>query len=199
MITESLALSDHAPQSDSPTSSVRNLWYVAHTRANHEKRAHEQLLQRSIDSFLPTYLSVRRWKDRRVRLQVPLFPGYLFVRIPLQERLRVLEIPSVARLVGFNGLPAPIEDNDISSLQRASSEGTARPHPYLTVGRRVRVIAGPLLGAEGILIKRKGNFRVILSVGLIRQSVTVEVGEGDLEALSCPPREYQNELATAEA
>src|ERR1039458_9553712 len=83
-------------------------WYAAHTRANHEKRVAEQLLLREVEHFLPLYQSVRKWADRRKRLEVPLFPGYIFVRLPLQERLRVLEIPSVARLVGFDKLPAAL-------------------------------------------------------------------------------------------
>jgi transcription antitermination factor NusG len=157
-------------------------WYAAYTRANHERMAHEQFLRRSVDSFLPTYLSVRRWKDRRVRLQMPLFPGYVFVRIPLHERLRVLEVPGVARLVGFGGVPVALNEEEVESLRRALAQGaSAQPHPYLTAGRHVRVIAGPLQGAEGTLVKRKGNFRVILSVNLIRQSVIVDVSEADLE------------------
>ena len=157
-------------------------WYAAYTRANHEKRAHEQFLHRSIESFLPTYPSVRHWKDRCVRLQMPLFPGYVFVRIPLDERLRVLELPSVARLVGFGGAPAALDEKDLACLRRALARGAfAQPHPYLTVGRRVRVIAGVLQGAEGILVKRKGNFRVVLSVDLIKRSVIADVSEADLE------------------
>jgi len=160
-------------------------WYAAYTRANHERRTHEQFLERSVDSFLPAYLSVRRWKDRRVRLQMPLFPGYVFVRISLRERLRVLEVSGVVRLVGFNGVPAALEEEEVECLRRALAQGaSARPHPYLTVGRRVRVIGGPLQGAEGTLVKRKGNFRVILSVNLIRQSVIVDVSEADLEPMS---------------
>jgi transcription antitermination factor NusG len=156
-------------------------WYAAYTRANHEKRAHEQFLERSIDSFLPTYVSLRNWKDRRVRLQMPLFPGYVFIRIPLQERLRVLEVPSVARLVGFSGVPAALNDQDIACLRVLAENALARPHPYLSVGQRVRVTRGPLQGAEGILVKRKRNLRVVLSVDLIERSVIVDVSEADLE------------------
>src|SRR5216684_840587 len=80
-------------------------WYAAYTCANHEKRVALQLGQRSVEHFLPTYESLRRWKDRRVRLQLSLFPGYVFVRMALQDRLQVLQVPGVARLVGFNGTP----------------------------------------------------------------------------------------------
>jgi transcription antitermination factor NusG len=163
-------------------------WYAAYTRAHHERKAHEQFLRRSIDSFLPTYASVRRWKDRRVRLEMPLFPSYVFVHIPFAERLRVLEVPSVVRMVGFGGVPVALNEEEVECLRRALTQGTiARPHPYLTAGRRVRVIGGPLQGAEGTLVKRKGNFRVILSVNLIKQSVVVDVSEADLEPLFCSP------------
>src|ERR1700687_1115579 len=74
-------------------------WYAAHTRANHEKRLAGQFAERSVEYFLPLYECVRRWKDRRVTLQLPLFPGYILVRIALREKMRVLQIPGVARLV----------------------------------------------------------------------------------------------------
>jgi transcription antitermination factor NusG len=88
-----------------PIESVAPHWYVAYTSANHEKRVTEQFLQRSVDHFLPLYESVRRWKDRRVTLQLPLFPGYIFVRLALCDRLKILQVPGVARLIGFNGQP----------------------------------------------------------------------------------------------
>jgi len=145
----------------------------------------EQLAHRSVDHFLPLYDSVRRWKDRRMRLQLPLFPGYVFVRIPLEARLEVLEIRSVVRLVGFNGRPTALPDEEIEALRRGLAQQLrAEPHPYLRIGRRVRIRNGPLEGREGILVYRKGNSRVVLSVELIRRSIAVDVDIGDLEFLS---------------
>jgi transcription antitermination factor NusG len=162
-------------------------WYAAYTCANHEKRVAGQLGQRAVEHFLPLYESVRRWKDRRVRLQLPLFPGYVFVRLALRNRLRVLEVPSVVRLVGFNGYPIALADDEIETLRIGLVHGLhAEPHPYLTTGRRVRIKSGPLSGMEGILLRRKSNFRVILSVDLIMRSVAVEADANDLEALSPP-------------
>src|SRR5215469_17978008 len=83
-------------------------WYAAYTSANHEKRVAQQLTWRSVEHFLPVYESVRRWKDRRVPLQLPLFPGYVFVRLALRDRLRVLAVPGVARVVGFDGRPTVV-------------------------------------------------------------------------------------------
>src|SRR5438105_13760080 len=109
-------------------------WYAACTSANHEKHVADQFTQRSIEHFLPLYDSIRTWKDRRVRLTSPLFPGYIFVRIPLRERLRVLETPSVARLVGFNGKPVALGDDDLESLRCDVSRVLEyKPHTYRPV------------------------------------------------------------------
>jgi transcription antitermination factor NusG len=159
------------------SSSSELLWYAAYTSANHEKRVAEQLTVRAVEHFLPLYESVRRWKDRRMQLQLPLFPGYVFVRLKLQNRLQVLQVPGVARFVGFNGMPTALPDKEIEALRTSIVSGMrAEPHPYLAVGRRVRITAGPLVGHEGILLRRRGGCtRVVLSVDLIQRSVRVDV------------------------
>ena len=111
-----------------------------------------------------------------------LFPGYVFVHLDLKDRLRVLQVPSVVRFVSFNGHPAPLPDSEIEALNSGLAGGVrAEPHPYLKVGRRVRVKHGPLAGAQGILVRRKDKFRVVLSIDLIMRSVAVEVDEADVE------------------
>src|SRR5439155_23585530 len=131
-------------------------WYAAYTRANHERRVADQLGEREVEHFLPEYESVRKWKDRKVRLQMPLFPGYVFVRLALRERLRVLQVPGVARLVGFGGTPCALPDAEMETLRTGLNGAVAvQPHPYLTAGRRVRVKTGPLAGLIGILKTRK--------------------------------------------
>jgi len=159
-------------------------WHVAHTCANHEKRVSHQLLQRSVEHFLPLYDSVRLWKDRRVSLQLPLFPGYVFVRLALRDRLKVLQVHGVARLISFNGQPAVLPDGEIESLRTSlRAQLRAEPHPYLTVGRRVRIKSGPLVGVEGILVRKKSTLRVVLSIDLIMRSASVEVDASDLERI----------------
>src|SRR5260370_18238848 len=91
-----------------PDSFFEPRWYAVYTRANHERRVAGQLAEREVEHFLPEYESVRQWKDRRVRLQMPLFPGDVFVHVALRERLRGLQVPGVARLVGFHGSPTPM-------------------------------------------------------------------------------------------
>lgn len=159
-------------------------WYAVYTCANHEKRVHQQVEQRAVESFLPLYEECHRWKDRSMRLQLPLFPGYIFVRLALRDRLRVLQIPGVVRLVGFNGAPVPLPQDDIEALRTAwGGRWSLQPHPYLTVGRRVRIKDGPLKGMEGILVRRKNSSRVVLSISLIAQSAAVEIDMASLEPI----------------
>jgi transcription antitermination factor NusG len=162
-------------------------WYAAYTCANHEKRVAEQLLHRNVEHFLPLYDTVHRWKDQRVHLQMPLFPGYVFVHLSLAERLRVLQVPSVVRLVGFGEHPTALPEQEIETLRRGlGAPLRAESHPYLTKGRRVQIKSGPLAGLEGILLRRKSNFRVVLSVDLILRSIAVDVDLADITPL--PPR-----------
>lgn len=159
-------------------------WYVAQTYARHEKCVAEQLDGRGIEQFLPLYETVSRWKDRRVRLQLPLFAGYIFIRLPLRDRLRVLELPSILSIVGFGGRYAAVSDVEIENLRRASFPCTpAEPWPYLKVGRRVRVKNGPLSGTEGILIRKKNIYRLVLSLDLIMRSIAAEVDATNVEPI----------------
>src|SRR6266699_1377594 len=124
-----------------PDSFTEPRWYAAYTRAQHEKRVAAELGMREVEHFLPLYSSVRRWKDRRVTLDLPLFPGYVFVRLALRDRLRVAQIPGVVRLVGFNGQPTALPDTEIEIMRSGLPQSLrAEPHPFLSVGKRVRII-----------------------------------------------------------
>lgn len=162
-------------------------WYAVYTRANHEKTVAEQLANRCIEHFLPLYTSVRRWKDRRVQIERPLFPGYVFVQLALREKLRVLEIPSVSRLVGFDGHPTPLAELEIAHIRKFLSLGyLAEPHFYLCTGDRVRVVSGPLQGMEGILLKKRSTCRFVISIDLIMRSVSVQIDARDLQPILEP-------------
>jgi transcription antitermination factor NusG len=164
-----------------PTTFQEPHWYAAYTRAQHEKRVAAELGMREVEHFLPLYSSVRRWKDRRVQLELPLFPGYVFVRLALRERLRVLQIPSVVRLVGFNGQPAALPDTEMEIMRSGLSQSLrAEPHPFLTVGRRVQIIGGAFAGLQGVLRRKKSGMRVVVSLGLIQRSVAVDVDIADV-------------------
>jgi transcription antitermination factor NusG len=141
-----------------------------------------QIEERNLPCFLPLYRSVRVWKDRRKELQLALFPGYVFVRMALQDKLRVLQLPSAVHLVSFRGIPATLPDAEMEQLRlRLEMGGRMQPHLYLRAGRRVRVTAGPMQGLEGIVLRRKESCRVIFSLDLLRRSVAVEVDENVLE------------------
>lgn len=159
-------------------------WYAAWTRSRHEKAVAEQLERKSVETFLPVYETVRQWKNGRHGVALPLFPGYAFVRIALRDRLEVLKVPGVVRLVGFNGAPTPLDDDEIEGLRHALAQGVrAKPHPFLTVGRRVRITAGPLAGYEGILIRHKQRYRVVVSIDLIERSIAAEIDIQDAEPI----------------
>lgn len=159
-------------------------WYAAYTHARHEKRVAQQLQERGIEHFLPVYRSVRRWKDRQKELDLVLFPGYVFTRIDAGDKLRVLRLPGVVRFVSFNGQPAPLDGEDLNALRNALEQGLrAEHHPYLTVGRRVKVVRGPLAGARGLLVRIKANYRIVISLDAIMRSVSVEINEADIEPL----------------
>lgn len=164
---------------------VEPLWYAVYVNANHEKRVAQQLVQRSIEHLLPLYESLRRWKDRRVRLQMPLFPGYVFVRLALRDRVQVLQVPSVVNLVGFGGHPVPLKEAEIQAITICLDRGIrVEPHPYLQAGQRARVMRGPLQGLEGIILRRKNGPRFIVSFEYLMRSVAVEVEEVDLTPVS---------------
>jgi transcription antitermination factor NusG len=158
-------------------------WYAAYTCTHHEKRVAQQLDERQVENFLPLYRSVRRWKDRRKELRLALFPNYVFVRMNLKDRLRVLQLPGVVSFVSFGGAPAPLLDGEIETLRQGMvNPMRIAPHPYLKVGRRVYVEHGPFAGTQGILVRRRDGCRVVVSIDLLMRSVAVEVDEADIAA-----------------
>ena len=159
-------------------------WFAAYTCAHHEKRVASQLAERAIPYYLPLYESMRRWKDRRKLLELPLFPGYLFVRMHPRDHLKIVGVPGMVRLVGFGGQPTAVPEGEIAAI-RACLEQKCRiePHPFLRAGQRVRIVRGALEGTEGLLLRKKGMFRLVLSVGLIMRSVAVEVDATDVEPI----------------
>jgi len=161
---------------------ARPRWYAAYTCANHEKKVSAQLERRHVEHFLPQYDSVRKWKDRKVHLQMPLFPGYVFVRLPLENRLRVLEVPGVARLVGFGGQPAALQDTEVEALRTCLQRKIClEPHRFVKVGQRVHVKSGPLQGLSGLVVRKKNGVRFVVSFDLIARSASVEMDLADLE------------------
>jgi len=157
-------------------------WYAVYTSSRHEKSVADCLGHRGVHCYVPLYRSVRRWQDRRKEVELPLFPSYVFVQIDLSRKLSVLTAPGVVQIVSFDGKPAPVDESQIDALRRGLLGGNGvKSHPYLKVGKRVRMRSGPLAGVEGILVRRKDNFRLVLSIDLIMRSISVEVDEADVE------------------
>jgi len=156
-------------------------WYALYTCPRHEKVVQQHLQARSLESYLPLYKSVRRWNDRQAVIELPLFPGYLFVRIPLSVRMRALTVPGVVSLVSFRGQPACVADEEIQAIQTSVAEGAAEPYPYLAKGKCIRIASGPLKGLKGVVVRRKGKLRAVISVESIMKSFAVEVDAADVD------------------
>ena len=159
-------------------------WFAVYTLPRHEKRVRELMERRGIECYLPLYPVVRRWKNGCVmHLELPLFPGYLFVRIAAAERTPVLEIAGVCWIVGRGREPLPLPEADVERLRSGLQQRKAEPCPYLAVGERARIETGALAGMEGILLRRKKDLRVVLTLDLISQSIAVEVDMADVRPL----------------
>ena len=157
-------------------------WYAVYTRSRHEKSVADQLVHKSVEHFLPLYETVRKWKNGNFKVRLPLFPGYLFVYIPLRERLQVLQVPGVVQLVGASGVPLALPQTDIETIRDALTKGMqAHPHPYLKVGSRVRISSGPLEGLQGVLLRKKGKLRLVVSVDLIMRSIAIDIDASEVE------------------
>ena len=151
-------------------------WFALNTRFRYEDFVAKQLSGKGYDTFLPIYESRRRWSDRVKKLEIPLFPGYLFCRFDAMDRLPILTTPGMIQIVGFGKTPVPVPDAEIAAIRAATIGNLSRePWPYLQVGQKVKVECGPMRGVEGILLNVKGSHRLVLSVTLLQRSVAVEV------------------------
>ena len=152
------------------------LWYALYTRSRFEKKVAKQLEEREIEHFLPLLPRLRQWKDRKKVVEMPMFPGYLFVHIKLIDKVRALEVDGAVRLVGFGGEPVPIPREQIESVQGLLAEPKLlEPHPYVSAGDWVTITHGPLTGVKGKLIQIRSQQRLLVGIDIIQQAVSVEV------------------------
>jgi transcription antitermination factor NusG len=157
-------------------------WFAVWTRSRHEQVVREQIQEKGIEAFLPTVTRWSRWKDRRKKVDWPLFPGYCFARFNPADRLSVLKCTGVVSIVSFNGDIAPIPDIEIDSLRRlVTSQLQYDPCPLIKEGTMVEVVHGPLKGVVGRLLRKGAHARLILAVDLIGQAVSVEVDAADVK------------------
>lgn len=158
-------------------------WFAVHTRSRHEKQVDSLLREKHIDSFLPLVKTLSRRRDRKVFVDLPLFPGYLFVHIPWDSIFEVISTRGVVRIIGTDRYePTSIPEKQVNDIKiLVNSNVKIDPYKYLQDGKMVRVKSGPLMGVEGILVKRKSNYRVVVSVDLLQRSTSAEVSIADIE------------------
>ena len=157
-------------------------WFALYTRHQHEKSAAEILSGKGVTVFLPLYNAAHRWKDRIKQLSLPLFPNYVFVFAGPDQRGRILSTPGVCDFVRHVGSPAAIPSEEIEAVRRVVARGASvEPHPFLKCGDRVRLTTGPLEGIEGILVRKKGFYRLVVSVEILERSIAAEVDAVDVE------------------
>src|ERR1700730_17421627 len=151
-------------------------WFALQVRARHETNIGEMLRGKGYDPFLPLYKCRRRWSNRYKMLELPLFPGYLFCRFDVHNRLTILKTPGVILVLGISRTPVPIDDAEIDAIRTiVGSRLQSQPRPFLQLGTRVRREHGALCGLEGILLQFRGRHRLIVSVTLLQRSVAVEI------------------------
>jgi transcription antitermination factor NusG len=166
-------------------SDVTFFWHALYTRHQHEKTVARLLAGKGFETFLPLYSALHRWKNGVKQLSVPLFPGYVFLRGPLERWLPVLTTPGIHTVVGFGGKPAMIPRSEIEAIRRVvESSVRAEPHPFIRCGDRVRIKSGPLQGLEGVLLRKKGQWKLLLSVEMLERSVAVEVDVTAVESVT---------------
>ena len=162
-------------------------WYAVYTASNREKRVEHYLRMKGVDVFLPLYSITKRWKNRTtVKVELPLFRGYLFVRITPAERVRVLEAPAVVSIVGNGREPLALPDIEIDTLRKDLRLRQVDPFPYLKVGQRARIRTGALAGLEGVIVRKDERLQVVVSIDAIMRSFAVHVHADEVEL--CPGR-----------
>jgi transcriptional antiterminator NusG len=172
-----------------PISDGMPSWFAVYTASNHEKRVAQHLQMKEIETFLPLYGVTKRWKNRTtVKVELPLFAGYVFARIKPTESSRVLGVPMVYSIVGNGRSFAPLPDTEIETLRAGLQGRQAHPFPYAKAGNRVRIRSGALAGMEGVVVRTYGSLTVVLTVEMIQKSIAVHVEADELESCAqCMP------------
>ena len=160
-------------------------WHALYTRHQHEKAIAFALSNKGFEVFLPLYSATHRWKDRNKQLLLPLFPCYVFLRGGLERRLDIITTPGIHMLITSGGHPAVVPDEEIYAVRQLVEKAKRlEPHPFLRSGDRVRVKSGPLMGVEGILVRKKNLFRLVVSVEILGKSAATEVDASVVERVA---------------
>lgn len=160
-------------------------WYAVRTRSRFEAVTAASLRDKGFVEFLPIWRSRRQWSDRVKELDLPLFPGYVFCRFSARDPYPVLNSPGVVHIVSAGTRPIPIDDREIESVRTVcTADVSARPCTEVVTGQRLVVVKGPLKGVEGTLIRVKDHFRLVVSISLLRRSVSAEL-QRDWVTVAC--------------
>jgi transcription antitermination factor NusG len=192
-----LSISTESPAAQ--TNSV-SPWYAVYTRHQHEKTVARILAIKGFETFLPLYQVRRRWQDRDKLLSLPLFPCYVFLRGDLERRLDIVTTPGMHAFVLSAGRPASISDIEIDGIRRGVESGAyMEPHPFVKSGDWVRVKSGSLEGIQGILVRKKSLYRLVLSVEMLGKAVAVEVDVAQVERLNgrLPRKQHRGYAGTS--
>lgn len=175
---------------EEPSEAAPLPWFALRVKSRSEKMVAAIARNKGFEEFLPLFQSRRRWSDRFKSIELPLFPGYLFCKLNLDERMGVLTIPGVMSFVGLGKVPVPIEDAEIAAIQAAIRAGlSTEPFPFLEVGQKVRLAEGPLTGLEGLLVEIRKQQRLIVSVSILQRSVSVEIDKHWVRPIDATGRE----------
>lgn len=172
---------------DQPAAWMQRCWFAVYTKSHHEKSVARQMVQKSIEHYLPLHKSDRTWSNhRRVSLEIPLFPNYLFVHIVRSERSRVLATEGVMTILDRSDRFTPLPDLEIERLRAELHLRQFEPCPNVTAGRKCRIVAGPLAGLVGTMLRRKSDLRVVLTAPLVNQCVAIEVSADEIAPAETP-------------
>lgn len=170
--------------SASPVTKSEKLWYALHTRSRHEKLVNYELQGKGIETFLPLRKLTRHWSDRTKEIEEPIFSGYLFVRTSLENQLEILKTRGSVRFISFNSTPVPVSDKELGVVRRFVEEKISiDPFPYLAKGDRVYIRSGTLRGVEGFIVRKDRHTRLVISLDLLFQSVSVAIDEALVEKI----------------
>lgn len=160
-------------------------WYALYTKSRHEKLVRGELEKKGLETFLPLREVTRQWSDRKKVIEEPLFQGYLFVKMPLRERWTVLNTTGAVRLIGKSAAdPVEVPESDLLAIRRFLEQDIViNPFPYLKAGERVYVRSGPFKGVEGFIVRKDNHCRLVISLDLLMQSISIQIDQAAVEPL----------------
>jgi len=178
----SMSVTSTLEEAESPANTNSGNWFAVYVYSNHEKAIESQLRMRGVETFLPLQTVVKRWKNRvTAKVEIPLFKGYIFVKIAREQCARILEVSRVHSLVGNGREFLTLPENEIETLRSGLRERQAEPYPYVKVGDLARIRSGPLAGMKGVVVRINNQLRVVLSIDAIERSISVQVAADELE------------------